>query len=585
LLVYGDQSIAITCADFVRGLKRRLATDPPSLDAARVWLVLAGQLEQACEDAGLACAAQARMLTDSAAEHFVHRCRTYHGRPELADRMRHHVRVLENTLRFGSPMAHVRTPEGFAWYGLYPEAYAQAADQWAQRTEPARNILVIGIRSIGTTLSAVVAAALALRGVKADRLTVRPGGDHFRRQTSLPAQLPRPDYAIVVDEGPGLSGSSMASVAAALIACGLPHRAITFFPGHHHGPGPEAGCDIRRLWTEIASDCVCWSKLQIAGRPAPRALSEHAGRLLHAPVHLREIGAGKWRQELPRETGPLRSFAPFLEQPKFLATADSDARLLLKFAGFALASSRDAEVSTIVEVQQTRLNRLAEAGFVAEPIGGNVAGWTASPWLEGRRLCVSDADRATIDHIGRYIRAAAGPPLPPAEVERAHLRLSNILVANAGELFGEPAAHSASEISKRVASRMSGQELPSYGDGRLAPHEWVETGGTILKTDAGGHEFDHTAVGLQTIWWDIAGASVEWELSPAATSFLERTVNVACNVQGAYYRATYCAFRAGIAKLGMQSTGSFADHRLFQEALAFYKRRLAAELIAAERET
>jgi hypothetical protein len=69
LLVYGDQSIEITCADFLREFKRRLASDPPSLDAARVWRVLAAQLEQAFEDVGLACAAQARMLTDFAAEY------------------------------------------------------------------------------------------------------------------------------------------------------------------------------------------------------------------------------------------------------------------------------------------------------------------------------------------------------------------------------------------------------------------------------------------------------------------------------------------------------------------------------------
>src|SRR3954463_5796850 len=48
----------------------------------------------------------------------------------------------------------LRVPEGFAFYAVYPEAYVDAA----RRLKLSASARVIGIRSIGTSLAAVVAA-------------------------------------------------------------------------------------------------------------------------------------------------------------------------------------------------------------------------------------------------------------------------------------------------------------------------------------------------------------------------------------------------------------------------------------------
>ena len=53
----------------------------------------------------------------------------------------------------------VSEPEGFAFYALYPEMYAEAARRLLRAARP-QHATVIGLRSIGTTLSAVVAAEL-----------------------------------------------------------------------------------------------------------------------------------------------------------------------------------------------------------------------------------------------------------------------------------------------------------------------------------------------------------------------------------------------------------------------------------------
>src|SRR3712207_1742245 len=77
-----------------------------------------------------------------------------------------------------SESIRVKRPEGYAFYALYPEAYFEAAAALGLRR---RKIQIIGIRSIGTGLAAMVAAAL---GAPAP-VTVRPVGHPFRRELAL----------------------------------------------------------------------------------------------------------------------------------------------------------------------------------------------------------------------------------------------------------------------------------------------------------------------------------------------------------------------------------------------------------------
>jgi hypothetical protein len=113
----------------------------------------------------------------------------------------------------------LRQAEGFAHYALYPESYlaAAAASGLGPRTR------VIGLRSIGTGLAALVAAALR----SGPPATLRPVGDPFRREIAMDPLLAADlqsdtgaDFAIV-DEGPGLSGSSFGAVVDWLEANGV----------------------------------------------------------------------------------------------------------------------------------------------------------------------------------------------------------------------------------------------------------------------------------------------------------------------------------------------------------------------------
>src|SRR5207244_3998976 len=105
------------------------------------------------------------------------------------------------------PTIRCKTPEGYAFYAVYPQSYFAAARAYPWSSPP----LVLGLRSIGTSLASAVAAATGGRA-----LSLRPCGHPFARQirggealNSLIRAHAGP-FAIV-DEGPGLSGSSFSA--------------------------------------------------------------------------------------------------------------------------------------------------------------------------------------------------------------------------------------------------------------------------------------------------------------------------------------------------------------------------------------
>jgi len=108
------------------------------------------------------------------------------------------------------PPLPVRVAEGFAHYAVYPEAYLEAARSASWTSRPC----VIGLRSIGVALAPMVAAAFE---TDAPVIAPRPVGEPFARRLALcdPLRVRLRGHAgpyVVVDEGPGLSGSSFGAV-------------------------------------------------------------------------------------------------------------------------------------------------------------------------------------------------------------------------------------------------------------------------------------------------------------------------------------------------------------------------------------
>ncbi|HEX9945091.1 MAG TPA: hypothetical protein VGG03_24035, partial [Thermoanaerobaculia bacterium] len=138
-------------------------------------LVEAGELEQGLLDRELAAHGEERTgpvreaasrLTRAVAEALL---ASFQSAPVAAAPV---WSTLDDLLALDLPAAvSVSVPEGFAFYGLYPEMYFKAAAELRGGL-----LSVIGIRSIGTALAAAVAAAV---GEQASAISVRPGGHPF----------------------------------------------------------------------------------------------------------------------------------------------------------------------------------------------------------------------------------------------------------------------------------------------------------------------------------------------------------------------------------------------------------------------
>jgi len=439
-----------------------------------------------------------------------------------------------------SPMpdeVEVKTPEGHAYYAVYPEAYLKAAGETPWESPP----FVIGVRSIGTGLAALVAAVTNAAGVA----TLRPMGHAFRREVqvgeALRAKLARHagPFAIV-DEGPGLSGSSFGAVADLLEGLGVAPDRIVVLPSHANDLGPEARPEHRARWTGVAKRPATLEGL-LAEEPLAGWFEDLTGPI----AAIEDLSGGAWAAG--RLDGP-PTHGTF-ERRKFRLTTETGA-WLAKFAG----------LGAIGEAKYGRARTLARAGAGPEPLGLR-RGFLIERWIEGAPG--PDVDRAAmIEHVGRYLglRAVAFPADDGAGASLEDLAV--MARTNLAELGLDPAATPTPPPQRTVK--------PVHVDGRLHRWEWLTTpDGRLLKTDAVDHSVAHDLVGCQDIAWDVAGARLELGLSEDETARLCAALAGVCDrpvdqALLAFYDVAYPAFQAGLWTLA----GAAAEAARYRAALA-----------------
>ncbi len=567
MLLFGKSNFAMTLVGFAQGVERKVSGTPaPLLAEAREWLAVCGQMEQAALDAGAdgnpyaeATDAAAALLLDARDGIAAQNART-----RLVERLRQ----LATSPTTGP--ATFRVPEGFAWYALYPEAYAQTADAWAaeQQNRNAARLLVIGLRSIGTALGAVVAEALRRREKQVLRLSPRPSGHPFAREVSLGDAEFCCDAALIVDEGPGLSGSSMAAAAEALAQRGFPSDRIFFLPGHANGPGNAGGAQTARWWTPDRVRVTPVGETRFAGTSLHARLAQAAQATLGEKIAAIEKTTFQATDELPR--GVMPAFAA----PEIVCRGRSGDRIVWRFGGFAAV---DASLLSRAEFGQARQRRMADMGMALTPVG-RTEGWMG---LRMPRAAIALGTRATamVDRLALHIAAAALPTGDTALAEGGAKRIASALA-----IWAEESGVSLGTTFADTAITEAPLHLLA-GDGRLAPHEWVEIpGGFVMKADATGGDCGHDWAGAQSILWDVAGAIVEWDLdrvqSQELTGAVTRHAEVDISNLGlAFYTAGYACLRLAMARHCAMHypEGSPAQASLVRHA-DHYERKLRAAL-------
>jgi len=510
VLVYGDDERVVEAGEVVCDLIARLQTLKDhstgiSRHAALVAAFIeAGELMQAVADAEFAICERdeispaqdtgARLLALLAEMLIRSRDSGFAAAPMLP---RECLSLLNQFARTGP--VRLRSPEGYAFYALYPEAYIEAA----RRSGLGSDTVVIGIRSIGTGLAALVAAALGARPA----ITLRPIGHPYQRRVAIGEQLEarlvedKTAAFAIVDEGPGLSGSSFGATLDWLEAHGIARERCHVFPSHTGDPGPQASAGHRASWAQVQRHVVTFEDLLL--RPSkPQQRLESWVETVTGPLTgpLEEISGGAWRAKHYANKRDWPPADPMRERRKFLARTRNGA-WLVKFAGLGAQGERKLALNC----------QIAAAGYTPQA-AGLVHGFLIEPWIEGHPLDIADFDRGRVlARLAGYLGLRARLP---ASGSGASLRdLFVMAVQNTREALGEEAALQL-EGALGDPARLQPTLRPVVSDNRLHLWEWLVTpNGRLIKTDALDHCSAHDLVGCQDIAWDVAGAGVEFDLS------------------------------------------------------------------------
>lgn len=460
----------------------------------------------------------------------------------------------------------LRVPEGYAYYALFPETCIAAARRFADELQP-RLVNVVGIRSIGTSLSAVVAAALADSGAVVRSCTLRPRGHPFEREVELGERITgmirgAPDswYAIV-DEGPGLSGSSFTSAVDALLRLGVPEDRIVFFPSWDPDPAVLRNEAARARWPRHRKFIGDFDEVWLRSGRLTRSLGE--GR-----IH--DLSAGAWRDYVTGKGATRPAVHPQHEQRKLLFVPDDEGRapLLLKFVGLGRYG----------QTRIDRARRMNADGWVPQPLALR-HGFLVRRWIDGTPVAPRTAPRDLIEHVAGYLaylrRAHPAADGPQTEV------LLDMVRTNVREALGEewlPAVKRIEPLADEVSAAPT-----SRCDARLLPHEFLQTADGFVKTDALSHHDDHFLPGPQHVAWDLAGASAELELDVTAQAALvDKYAEAADDPQARrilpFHRVAYLAFRTGYTTTAAEALGDSPDGKAMRERSGFYAQHLARAL-------
>ncbi len=550
MIFYGDQVRSVRTGDALAELAEILQAGPGlclpiERHAALISAVIgAGELAQGVSDAAfLANGVDDCTDSERAIMAIVHRLALLAGHSwdqGLAGAPPDAVAALAlslDALRNGALPDEIvmRQPEGFAHYAVYPECYWMAA----KALGPSPDAQVIGIRSIGTSLGAMVAAALG-----ADvPLTVRPAGHPFAREIRAGARLEAALRAnassmrAIVDEGPGLSGSSFGAVADALEQRGIVESKLVFFPSHSNAPGPEASPRHRARWARARRFVTDFDALALRAAAPEQRLDCWARDITGAPLApLLDLGRGNWR------AGPQERWPPCdsqNERRKFLLEAERG-RFLLKFAGLGESGRRTL----------ARAEALAKAGFCL-PVLGMRHGFLVERWRDDLAcLDLAKLDRtAFVRHLGAYLgfRARALPARPDSSASLE--ALYGMMIHNAPPPLGGPDGRLAQW--KPHLARLALQSRRVETDNRLHAWEWLTSeDGRWIKTDAVDHCAGHDLIGCQDIAWDAAGAAIEFDLAPdqeaALLAVLDNAAGRAISRElVSFCKPAYAAFQFG----------------------------------------
>jgi hydroxymethylpyrimidine pyrophosphatase-like HAD family hydrolase/adenine/guanine phosphoribosyltransferase-like PRPP-binding protein len=441
------------------------------------WCADAGELRDACADA---------VVADGSG--FRDRAGLLRAAAGLAAR--------RGDLDHVTPTALMRLPACFRGHDLLPEDAVTLAERYACTLDDGTEVLVVGIRTSGSYLAPLVAAALRARGMRAPVLSSRPGHPLFPADAdALRTAVSRGARVVIVDDAPR-SGASLRRTADLVRDLGVPVDAVTLLVPLFGDESPAGLADLHRVELPYRE----WTVHRLLEPAAVgRALAEIWGVPVVAVEQAGPAGTTAHRHHV--EASVLVRTADGREHPVVAAGAG---------AGF--------------------LGRHALA--VARALPGHVV--ATHGFRDGlvfrRRMTspVADAELtpADVDEMARYVRERAA--VLPADVDRAvglagrepvwelAARLLSAAYGRLGVLLRLP-------FLDQLIQDLCAVDEPSIVDGSTGLGHWFRDGATLRKNRADDLAFGNWDRACYDRIYDLAG------IAPgAADGDLVRGLRAAC---------------------------------------------------------
>jgi hypothetical protein len=528
MLIFRDGAKQVSGRSVANRLTNCIAKVTPSNEASVLdALLIAGEIECALSDCGHPGTDRAIQLADSLAALFVKR------EGSSGEDLNCKAQTVSSML---PDMLRISHPEGFVYYALHPGDFADVV----ANQPPSNSFAVVGIRSIGTTLSAVTTAALRAQGFDASRITVRPTGHPYDRQTHfsdaqrllLVCEAQRGSKFLVVDEGPGLSGSSFLSVAESIADLGVANDRIILVGTRDVDPMHLCARDAVRRWKRFA-----WQKA--------------SSRIYDRFQETTSLSGGRWRNLFLSSGTKWPASWQEMETLKFWSR---DQHSILKFDGLGDPGNMVRE----------RARAIYKAGFGAE-VQDAGDGMSEYRFVSGAPLAGTDLCETILDRIADYCASRA---VEFNTSEATDDQLSQMVRHNFFEETGRPL---------ELADDALAASACVICDGRMQAHEWLRTKGPILKIDGAMHGDDHFFPGPTDIAWDLAGAIVEWDMDRDAeqyfcSAFQNRSGKRLSNLPD--FILAYAAFRMGYCKMALAGTQDPGDKGRFQNEYLYYREKM-----------
>jgi hypothetical protein len=460
----------------------------------------------------------------------------------------------------------LRIPEGFVYYGLYPETYIQAADIFISEVTP-ESVVVVGIRTIGTQLSALVAARLEKYCCKVDSFTVRPKGHPFSRYIEFSEQQKQKfvvnssAWVVVVDEGPGLSGSTICGTLLKIKECGVLRDRTVVFPSWIPDGKLFISANARSMWNHYKKYLGCFDEMWIRnGR-----LEKQFDKSIY-----REISCGMWRPYIIKNEDMFPAVHPNHERRKYI---------LCKYGGKSLTLTKFAGLGRYGETIVKRGSLLARAGFT--PMLNSFSdGFVDMDFIEGELVTSGGPDNRLLETVARYCSFLRKNC--KAESVTTFSLIMDMIRVNVGEGLGPQWLRKIDLFEKKYQASIYENEVVSI-DGRMFPHKWIRTDSGYVKVDHLEHHADEFFHGPQNIAWDLAGFSVEFELAKNKRDTLVELYIHYSNDRSVierlpFFIIAYLSFRLGYVTLASQSLQGQADALRFDALIMKYRKNLIMAL-------